>query len=499
MILQRFKLSTGTLALCLLWSAGGLRAETAPERPNILFIVTDDMRPEIGSYGSELAVTPHLDALSESSVIFSRAYAQQAVCNPSRTSFLTGLRPDTVRVWDLDGRFREVHEDIVSLPEYLKQNGYYTRAIGKIFHNETAKKPNRAPMADPQSWSAPSSFINGAHWQDSVVPGDPFGPEAKGGAYEHYDVPDEAYFDGQIAAVACAALKDRAEVTEPFFLAVGFWKPHLPFNVPQRYWDLYDRADFDRVPSTDFPENVPEVARHRWTELRSYGGMPKQGPLSHDEVLALRHGYFACISFVDAQVGKVLAQLKATGLDDNTIVIFFSDHGFHLGEHELWGKTTNYELDARVPLIVHLPERYQGKSGQADGLVELIDLFPSICEMAGLPAPAALEGKSFVPLLNDPSLPGKTYVLSQHPQPFYSRNWQAMGYALRTEQYRYVEWRDCESGELIGRELYDHRTDPAETDNLIDRPDYRETVHSMETLAKDAYHFNPDQLVRYGD
>ena len=451
-------------ALALPWLAG---AAQRPARPNVLFIAADDLRPDLGCYGSAGAKTPQLDALARRGVLFERAYAQQAVCNPSRASVLTGRRPDTLKVWDLKTHFRETLPDVVTLPQHFKQHGYTAVDIGKIYHNESGAKPT-FPFADPVSWSEPPSFAEGPHWRDWVVPGDAAGPKGKGGAVQCLDVPDEAYLDGRIAAAAVSKLRVLAENREPFFLAVGFWKPHLPFKAPKKYWDLHDRAQLSAPNPSGMPEGAPAIAGHPWNELRGYTGVPKKGPLPAAQIAELRHGYLACISFLDAQVGRVLAELDRLDLAKNTIVVFWSDHGFHLGEHDLWGKTTNYELDTRVPLIVAAPGASRAGT-RAAGLVELIDLYPTLTELAGLPAASGVEGRSLVPLLRDPRQPGKDVAISQHPHPSYGAATH-MGYTLRTARFRYVEWRDLTTGVVTDRELYDHAADGAETRNRIADP-----------------------------
>jgi iduronate 2-sulfatase len=462
---------------------GAVALSATDRRPNVLFIVADDLRVELGAYGDTEVISPHLDALAARGVLFNRAYCQQAVCNPSRASVLTGRRPDSIKVWDLAARFRETSPDVVTLPEHFRKNGYITRAVGKIFHNEVRVDPKRVPMSDPASWSSPPTHASGAHWQDWVVPGDPAGPKQKGDAVQALDVPDEAYFDGQIATEACDALRTLKQQDAPFFLAVGFWKPHLPFNAPKKYWDRYDRSRLAPPRDPQWPKGAPELARHPSHELRGYGGIPKTGPLTDAQVMELRHGYYAGITFLDAMVGRVLDELEKQGLAGNTIVVFWSDHGFHLGERDLWAKTSNYELDARVPLIVAAPERMQA-GRKTDAIVELLDLYPTLVDLAGLPAAAGLEGRSFAPVLADPELPGKSVALTQHPHPFYGGRWTAMGYAVRSERYRYIEWRSRESGEVIARELYDHRRDPGETINCSDEPGYAEVASEMALLTR---------------
>ena len=452
----------------------------SPTRPNVLFFATDDLRTELGCYGSAEAKTPHLDALARRSVLFERAYAQQAVCNPSRASILTGRRPDTIKVWDLRRHFRETLPDLVTLPQHFKNHGYTTIDLGKLFHNESGAKPPFA-FADPVSWSEPPQFADGPHWRDWVVPGDAAGPKAKGEAVQCLDVPDEAYLDGRIAAAAVAKLGALARQKEPFFLGVGFWKPHLPFNAPKKYWNLYDRAKIRPPVPAQMPAGAPAIAGHPSMELRGYRGVPKTGPLPDAQIAELRHGYLACVSFLDAQVGRVVAELDRLGLAANTIVVFWSDHGFHLGEHDLWGKTSNYELDTRVPLLVAAPGVSQS-GGRAPGLVELLDLYPTLAELCGLPASAGVEGRSLVPLLRDPQAPGKTVAISQHPHPSYGKATH-MGYALRTTQHRYVEWRELSSGTVTDRELYDHVADPAETRNRIEDPAHRAAAEELTARA----------------
>lgn len=465
-------------ALAVAVAAGGALAAAAP--PNVLFIAADDLRTDLGCYGSPEAKTPHLDALARRGVLFERAYCQQAVCNPSRASVLTGRRPDTLKVWDLKTHFRETLPGVVTLPQHFKNHGYISVGIGKLFHNESGAKP-AFPFADPVSWSEPPVFADGAHWQDWVVPGALGGPKTKGGPVQCLDVSDEAYLDGRIAAAAVTKLDALARKAEPFFLAVGFWKPHLPFNAPKKYWDLYDRAALSGPTPDQMPTGAPVIAGHAWNELRGYAGVPKSGPLPAAQVAELRHGYLAGISFLDAQVGRVLVELERLGLAQNTIVVFWSDHGFHLGEHQLWGKTTNYELDTRVPLIVAAPGVSRAGT-RAMGLAELIDLYPTLVELCGRPAAIGVEGRSLVPQLSQPELAGKTVAVSQHPHPSYGRATH-MGYTLRTARHRYVEWRDWQTGVVTARELYDETTDSAETVNVVEAAAYSGVRRELETHA----------------
>lgn len=457
-------------------------------RPNVLFIIADDLRPTLGAYGDAIAQTPQLDALAAKGVRFTRAYCQQALCAPSRVSALSGLRPDTVQVWDLAARMRERSPDVVTLPELFRRSGYETRSIGKVFHNETRLEPGRVPMSDPQSWSSEPSHTLGAHWQD-----DPTHPRKKAGAWQMLDVSDEAYFDGKVATAAVEALNNLSAAGRPFFLAVGFWKPHLPFNAPKKYWDLYDPAAFRSSSEAGaFPVQAPAIAKHSSRELRTYRGVPKEGELPEELASHLRHGYYACVSFLDVQVGRVLSALDRLGLRENTIIVLWGDHGFQLGEHEMWGKTSNYELDARVPLIIAGPGVHAA-GAEARGLVEMVDVYPTLAELAALPVPANLDGRSFARQLRDPAAPGKTVALTQHPQPSYSADWVAMGYSLRDERYRYIEWHDRHTGEITARELYDHANDAAETRNVIDDPAKAAEVVRLAGVARQLVRFDPNK------
>lgn len=452
--------------------------------PNVLLIVADDLRTELGCYGSA-AKTPHLDALAQRGVRFDRAYCQQAVCNPSRSSFLCGLRPDTLRLWNNGTHFRETNPDVVTLPQSFRANGYTTRCVGKIFHNwHTAEKGDR------RSWSA-DEFLHYANHGDDR-------PQVKGELPENHatladwnygattitecrDVPDEAYYDGRVAAEAAKVLKEVKD--RPFFLAVGFWKPHAPFNAPKKYWDRYDRAALPKLDPAR-PKNGVDIAFHDSREVLLLP--PKTRTPTAEQAAEMRHGYFANISYLDEQAGKVLASLTELGLDRNTIIVFLGDHGYHIGEHTLWGKTSCFEYDARVPLIVSTPN---GRTGSTKSLSELVDLYPTLTDLCGLKTPNRLDGASLVPILKDPSKSVKTAAFTQHPRPAYfdrtpSKIPEAMGYSIRTATHRYTEWRAWKDGALIGAELYAHESDPTELTNLAGSPE-----HALELkTARDALH-----------
>ncbi len=386
---------------------------------------------------------------------------------------MTGMRLDTLRVWDLRTHFRDTHPDIVTLPELFKQNGYFTQGIGKLYHNWG----KLTYEGDPQSWSVPQVYHHAPHYSDWYIPGAALGTPAtvQNGPTQCVDVPDETYFDGRIAQLSIQALREHKD--EPFFLAVGFWKPHLPFNAPKKYWDMYDPAKIPGpIPATP-PRDCPDIALHNFKELRGYAGMPKEGQPTEQQVRELRHGYYAAISFVDAQIGKVVDELDRLDLADSTIIVLWSDHGFHIGEHALWAKTSNFERDARVPLIISVPG--QGKNVRCEAMVELLDVYPTLVELCGLKQPDQLEGNTLVPLITSTNSGQERVALTQHPRPPYYKEKDGpthMGYSLRTTRYRYTEWRDWHTGEASAIELYDHDVDPNEAENLANHPDMVETI-----------------------
>jgi len=436
----------------------------AEGRPNVLFIAVDDLRPALGCYGDKTAVTPNLDKLAGEGILFERAYCQLAVCSPSRLSLMTGHRPDSIRVWDLVTHFRKAISEAVTLPQFFKQNGYHTRSIGKILHG------SGSPSKDPVSWSVdPIHDVNRDPKSRYASKKNLKSKGLKRSASESAEVPDETYMDGLICQEAEKALRQYGENSPPFFLAVGFKKPHLPFCAPKKYWDLYDRKKISLPSNPGHPEGAPELATRSWRELEGYTDIPQDGKLSEKKIRELRHGYYACVSYVDVLVGRLLKQLEASGLAENTVVCLWGDHGFHLGEQGLWTKANNYELSARVPLLFRFPEKIKaGKRSAA--LVELVDVYPTLVRLCGLKAPSGLEGISLMPLIEKPGLTWKSAAFTQYPRSLKSHRHRGpgdvMGYAVRTDTHRYVEWREGMEGKVLHRELYDHREDPEEMKNV---------------------------------
>lgn len=488
--LHRYKTSIALFALAVI-SVMDCVDRAWPHAPyNVLFIAADDLRCDLGCYGHPLVKTPNVDRLAQRGLLFERAYCQQAVCNPSRASILTGRRIDSLRVWDLRTHFRDTTPRAVTLPEHFKKSGYFTQNVGKIFHNWLHQI-----QGDPQSWSVPAQMHFASHATDKPQLDQPWpASSAVDPKCECRDVSDEAYFDGRVAALAVDALRSCAANSQPFFLAVGFWKPHSPMNAPKKYWDLYQRDEI-LMPSNDsWPTDTPRIAWHNSREILGEGKNARQ--LSSDAIREIRHGYLANISYLDAQIGKVLNELDRLRMADRTIVVFWSDHGFHLGEHTLWAKTSNFELDTRVPLILSLPESLRTKleqrrdtskppasTGRTSSIVELLDLYPTLVELCGLQPQNECEGVSLVPVFCDSTATVREAALSQHPRPaYYQDRPTAMGYTIRTNTHRYTEWRDWNTGNTLARELYDHRKDAEETRNLAHQSDAQSELIKHENL-----------------
>jgi arylsulfatase A-like enzyme len=449
------------------------------DRPNVLFIVVDDLRPELGCYGSHGALSPNIDRLAAEGVLFEQAYCQQAVCAPSRASVLTGLRPDSTGIHDLQTPVSDALPDVLTLPQHFKDNGYQTVSIGKVYHHA---------QDDIGAWTTPPTQSRGdwkgrGYLTDEAVEamrvqerellarGDR--RRGIGPAFEAADVPDDAYHDGKDAD---AAIRELARLKgDPFFMALGFHKPHLPFNAPKRYWDMYGPEDIALAENDAPPEGVTPFSLTNFGELRGYFGIPAEGPVPDDIARKLVHGYRACVSYMDAQVGRVLDAVEELGLTDDTVVMLWGDHGWKLGEHGSWCKHTNFEIDTRAPLIVRAPER-QAPGHRTSALVEFVDMYPTLCDLCGISTPSHLEGTSFAPLLNDSNGAWKTAAFSQYPRR------RVMGYTVKTARYRYTEWQDKRGGGVRARELYDHRKDAAENANVAEHADYADAVARMSVV-----------------
>lgn len=436
--------------------------------PNVLFLAVDDLRPQINCYGHKQMISPNIDQLAARGVLFKRTFCQVPVCGASRSSLLTGVRPTRNRFVTFHAWADKDCPGVPQLPKHFRDNGYYTISNGKVYHH----------LEDSAGgWSEPAWHPDG-EWRDYVRPENieiARQSEAYAGpAFEAADEPDNAYFDGKIADKAIADLNRLQQMNQPFFLAAGFKKPHLPFNAPQKYWDWYPRESINLADNPFRPKGAPDVALHNWGELRAYFGIPKQGPLPDEMARTLIHGYYACVSYTDAQIGRVINELERLGLRENTIIVLWGDHGWQLGEHGLWCKHCNFETSLHSPLIVSAPGLKENI--QTSALTEFVDIYPSLCELAGLPLPHHLEGTSFVPLMKNPDRPWKTAALSRYRD----------GDSIRTDRHRYTEYTN-DQGEVIGRMLYDHQVDSMENVNIADLPENQELVGNLSKMLREGY------------
>lgn len=424
---------------------------------NVLFMIADDMRPTNSVYGGPIK-TPNLERLAARGTAFSHVYCPHAICSPARTSLLTGLRPDTTHVFDLKTHFRQFVPDVVTLPQQFKDNGYTTQRMSKVFHDG---------VDDAPSWSLPpwqphaSDYRNQARVaqvkKDATVRR---GGSSRGPSWEAFNAPDDDYIDGKTTLHAIEELRLRKADNKPFFMAVGFYKPHLPFVAPQRYFDLYPREAVALAHNSAWPKDAPKIAATNAEELRSYSDItmdPAAPPVTDEQARDLRRAYYAAASFTDAQVGRVLDELDRLELRENTIVVFCADHGYHLGENGLWGKATNFEMATHVPLIISVPGR--GHSGtKINAIVESVDIYPTLCAAAGLPVPAGKAGVDLMPLIDGKVSMTNNAAFSQFQRP------DTMGYSIRTDRWRYTDWKHS------AIELYDELNDPGETVNIAGHP-----------------------------
>ncbi len=500
----------------------GLSCLASAKPKNVLFIAVDDLKPILNCYGSEEAITPNIDKLAATGTVFLNAHCQQALCGPSRVSLLTGLYPDTLGIYGWQ-KLRKMYPEMVTIPQHFKNNGYNTIGTGKVYDPRNVEGDWGGPQ-DKIAWTTffgtnPYNAQTGGpivagHYHDAALKtvsaklekeGKAKGLKGKelrsyvrlhGGepAVESYDVPDDAYRDGAIANRGIQQLESLKDSDQPFFLALGFLKPHLPFVAPKKYWDLYDRDKLELAPFQEYPEGAPKSAETEYVEARTYSGVPIEGKISEATQRELIHGYLACVSYVDAQIGKVLDALEKTGQAQDTMVVFWGDHGFHLGDKGLWGKHTTYEQSTRSPLIISNAGTPAGKSVSP---VNFIDIFPTLCELTGLDTPEGLDGKSLVPILKDPKVSIQDYAASIYP---HGGDW---GIAIRTERYRYVTWyKGGQSKERQGQrfadepsstELYDYEQDPDERKNLSGSPDYKTVEENLAKLNRKHVEFTQNK------
>jgi arylsulfatase A-like enzyme len=443
----------------------GISTLIADDRPNVLFIAVDDLKPTLGCYGDRLAQTPNIDRLASRGTVFQRVYCQWPVCGPSRASLLTSLRPEANGVMDLKTDVRAKNPDVLVLPEYFKAQGYTTAGVGKIHDPRCV---DNKKDADKRSWSLPF-----------LLPKSKISDEEDGGraVADSPNCRDAELLDGQIALEGARRLRELAQTGKPFFLAVGFKKPHLPFVAPQKYWDLYKSDSFAIAAHQGGIAADSGYATHDSPEFRGYDGVPKAGAIPEDMQRKYLHGYYACVSFVDAQVGVLLSELGQQGLEKNTIVVLWGDHGFHLGDHGMWGKHSTLEGATRVPLLIAAPHGVKVQQSQA--LVEFSDIFPTLCDLSGMKVPSGLAGKSLARVLDGSAPSVRVGAVTVF------KNRGSYAYSFRTERYRYTEWINANS-KVVARDLFDYQTDPLETRNLIDDPQYRQLRGELATQLREA-------------
>lgn len=479
-----------------------------PTKPNVLFIIVDDLKPILGFYGDPFVKTPNIDRFAKEGVVFTNTYCQQAVCGPSRASFLTGMRPDYTGVWDLETEMRNINPEILSMPQFFKQNGYITAGIGKVFDSRSVDE-----NIDKPSWSIPFYKKSNDYYPKEMgkAKGRYRGVkvleeieiyEKIGGAkgltgkelsnfikinakpsVESLDIPDNAYIDGATVLHSKDILKVLKENAKPFFFAVGITKPHLPFAVPKKYWDLYNRDEIQLAEFRENANNSPLVAYHGAGELYKYADIPpiasfsdvKGGmELPFDKQKELIHGYYASVSYADALIGKLISTLVSLNLKDNTIVTIIGDHGWHLGDHNLWCKHSNFEQATRIPMIFKIPGI---KASKTSALAEAVDIFPTLCDATGIKIPEQLQGVSLMPILKEIKSKVKDYAVSQYRR---GKNMRTFGYSIRTERFRLTLWmkdfyrlyKPFDEGYIVSGELYDYDNDPLETENYYNNKEY---------------------------
>jgi iduronate 2-sulfatase len=500
--------------LLILLATGCKQKKQESQKPNVLFISIDDLRPLLGVYGDSIAITPNIDQIASEGIYFKQAFCQAAVCAPSRASLMTGLRPDSTRVWHLGDQFRVINKNAVTMPQYFSKHGYYTINLGKIFHNympdsiswdEPDLRPSRYLKEDWLMRDGETFYISEEVNRTQKIKRDSLlkiRPKRyadgwnTGPAWEAADVHDTMYYDGAQTKLAIQKLSELAKKKEPFYMGLGFFRPHLPFAVPKKYWDMYKKDEIPLPANPNMPEGAPLHAMNSMYELRSYDGFhslahpTKNYRMSEDTMRILRHGYYASVSYVDALLGQIIEHLKKLDLYNNTIIVIWGDHGWKLGDHNSWGKMTNYNIDLKVPVIIKSP--YQEKTGlTSNALIELVDLFPSVCELAGIPIPEYMQGNSFVPLLANPNRPWKKAAFSQfHRRPKVSADGKRyMGYSMNTTHYHYIEWYgwDHKNGlkkEFINAELYDRQRDPFETQNIAQKSELKQVCIKLSKQLK---------------
>ncbi|MBK3518224.1 sulfatase [Carboxylicivirga marina] len=464
-----------------------LSCNKVAEKPNVLLLYMDDLRPELACYGQEHIQSPNIDALAAKGVQFNNAYCNVAVCGASRASMLTGLRPTQHRFRDYKTFVQNDAAGVITLPQLFKQNGYTTISNGKIYHHLDDRMSDWDEVWRPYAFDENPEGLKPTDWWESLwrdyLNADNAGiykATNRGPAFEKADVPDSAYIDGLMTKKVLKDLEKLKDTHQPFLLTAGFISPHLPFNAPARHWENYKRTEVNQPLNNKAAASEPEALRFASHELRQYTGIPPLDERLNDEMaISLIHGYYATVSYVDALIGQILLKLEELELDKNTIVVLVADHGFNLQEHGQWGKWTYHLTSTQVPLIIASPTI--NGNGNTQALVELVDLYPTLVELCQLDnAPEQLDGTSMLPLLKDHGLEGKDYVLINN------RN----AYTIKTLQYSYTELLSVNNNEVIARALYDHSLDSKEEVNVAEQAAYTHVVDRLHAILHSDFQYN---------
>ncbi|AWB68959.1 iduronate-2-sulfatase [Saccharobesus litoralis] len=469
---------------------------TSATQPNVLMILVDDLKPALGVYGDPIAISPNIDKLAAQGMRFERAYVNQAVCMASRYNLMLGSRSTSSGLYNFGVSLRERYPQALTLPQLFKSAGYHAEAMGKVYHighgtiDDTASwsRPHRAdkvieyilPQSTGGTITREEGMFTNASWRDGINNM----KRPRGAAWEAPDVLDEAYADGRIATHAVNRLHELKKSGQKFFMAVGFARPHLPFSAPKKYWDAYDPAKFAMPQFINDPKGAPQFAVKRQMEINNFTPVNPKKRIVKDEALTrnLIHGYYASMSYMDAQLGRVIDALKVTGLDKNTIVVLWGDHGYHLGDHGSWTKHSNYEQATHIPLLMVVPGVTEPGSVTKQ-ITETVDIYPTLAELAGISIPKtqqAIDGTSMLPVLQNANKRLRDHAYHVWRNPRYT------GLAIRTERYRLVKWLSNKGLEPI-IELYDYQQDPLETENVASK--MPQLVQKLEaTLAKHPQH-----------
>lgn len=486
--MRRKIIGLASLSLVLIFmSFKGDLFQPANLKPNVLLLYMDDLRPEWAAYGQPMVIAPNMDNLAANGIKFNNAYCNVPVCGASRASMLTGLLPTKNRFLNYNTFVEEETPDAVTLPQLFRMNGYTTISNGKIYHHLDDREEDWDEIWRPYAFDendlglSPTDYWQSL-WKDYQLPEniEEYRLTNTGPAFESAAVHDSIYIDGLMTEKVIRDLKKLKNSKTPFFLTAGFISPHLPFNAPKKYWDLYPRDSVKQPYNNFVPKNAPSISISKWPEMRAYSGIPKEGQVSDSLAVDLIHGYYATVSYVDTLIGKILKELREQNLDDNTLVVLVSDHGYNLQEHTQWAKFTNYRTSTKVPLIIYNPfSKNNGTSSNA--LVELVDIYPTLAELCELQMPKdKLDGKSLVPILENPNLPGKDYILIK----------KGNGFTLQTPNYSYTEYINLQDGSLVDSMLYDLNLDPDENENVVGKLAYQDIVKQLHSVLHTQYRMN---------